>query len=101
MSPCTSSTSGVPQWASSRETSAGGPRLALRVALLVRSWNLYLGNAKPPERAGFLEQMVRLASADRPDVLCFQEVPVWALPRLGDWSGMSAFGDVATRPTLG
>lgn len=45
--------------------------------------------------------MVRLASLDRPAVLCLQEVPVWALPRLGTWSGMRAFGAVAARPTLG
>ena len=71
------------------------------MALLVRSWNLFHGNAKPPERESFLEEMVRLASADEPDVLCLQELPVWALSRLADWSGMSAFGDVAMRPTLG
>jgi endonuclease/exonuclease/phosphatase family metal-dependent hydrolase len=45
--------------------------------------------------------MVRLASADRPAVLCLQEVPVWALGLLDDWSGMSAIGEVAQRPTLG
>jgi endonuclease/exonuclease/phosphatase family metal-dependent hydrolase len=71
------------------------------VSLLVRSWNLFHGNAKPPERESFLEEMVRLASADKPDLLCLQEVPVWALSRLGDWSGMSAFGEVAMRPGLG
>ena len=45
--------------------------------------------------------MVRLASADRPAVLCLQEVPVWALPELDDWSGMAVLGAVAQRPTLG
>jgi endonuclease/exonuclease/phosphatase family metal-dependent hydrolase len=45
--------------------------------------------------------MVRLATADRPDVLCLQEVPVWALNRLSDWSGMAVFGEVAARPRLG
>jgi hypothetical protein len=45
--------------------------------------------------------MVRLASADGPAVLCLQEVPVWALARLGEWSGMPALGEVAQRPTLG
>ena len=55
--------------------------------------------ATRPRRAARLpEGMVRLASADRPDVLCLQEVPVWALPRLGEWSGMQVFGDVAPRP---
>jgi endonuclease/exonuclease/phosphatase family metal-dependent hydrolase len=45
--------------------------------------------------------MVRLASADRPDVLLLQEVPAWALGRLGGWSGMTAAADVAQRPRLG
>src|SRR5205807_3300984 len=69
--------------------------------LLVRTWNLFHGNTQPPGRRAFLEEMVRLASADRPDVLCLQEVPVWALERLGDWSGMQVFAQVAMRPTLG
>src|SRR5919206_561747 len=77
---------------------ASPPRLA---PLLVRTWNLFHGNAKPPERTAFLQEMVRLAAADGPDVLCLQEVPVWALERLGEWSGMSAVGAVAARPTLG
>ena len=70
-------------------------------SLLVRSWNLFHGNAVPPERRAYLDEMVRLAAADRPDVLCLQEVPPWALRRLAEWSGMQAFGDVAHRPTLG
>jgi endonuclease/exonuclease/phosphatase family metal-dependent hydrolase len=69
--------------------------------LLVRTWNLFHGNATPPERTAFLEEMVRLAAADRPDVLCLQEVPVWALEHLARWSGMSAIGAVAARPTIG
>jgi endonuclease/exonuclease/phosphatase family metal-dependent hydrolase len=69
--------------------------------VLVRTWNVFHGNAVPPERRAFLEEMVRLASADGPDVVCLQEVPVWALARLGDWSGMSALGAVAARPQLG
>jgi endonuclease/exonuclease/phosphatase family metal-dependent hydrolase len=71
------------------------------LALLVRTWNVFHGNANPPERRGFLEEMVQLATADNPDVLCLQEVPVWALPRLGGWSGMRSFGAVAARPLLG
>src|SRR5262249_18402375 len=35
------------------------------------------------------------------DVLCLQEVPVWAVRHLPGWSGMQAFGDVAARPSLG
>jgi endonuclease/exonuclease/phosphatase family metal-dependent hydrolase len=45
--------------------------------------------------------MVRLASDDRPDVLCLQEIPVWAIGELGDWSGMTAVADVAQRPRIG
>jgi endonuclease/exonuclease/phosphatase family metal-dependent hydrolase len=68
--------------------------------LLVRTWNLFHGNAKPPERRAFLEEMVRLASADRPEVLCLQELPVWSLPHLSTWSGMTAVGAVAARPKV-
>jgi endonuclease/exonuclease/phosphatase family metal-dependent hydrolase len=71
------------------------------VPLLVRTWNLFHGNTLPPRREDRLEEMVRLASADAPDVLCLQEVPVWALDRLGAWSGMTSLGEVAERPSLG
>jgi endonuclease/exonuclease/phosphatase family metal-dependent hydrolase len=71
------------------------------VPLLVRTWNLFHGNAVPPERRGFLEEMVRLVTADGPDVVCLQEVPVWALRHLESWSGMAAIGAVAARPRLG
>ena len=70
------------------------------MSLLVRTWNVFHGNTSPPERAGHLEEMVRLATEDRPDVVCLQEVPVWALGRLGEWSGMQAFGAVAARSRL-
>jgi endonuclease/exonuclease/phosphatase family metal-dependent hydrolase len=71
------------------------------VPLLVRTWNLFHGNTVPPGRTDRLEEMVRLASADRPDVLCLQEVPPWALELLDGWSGMIAVGEVAARPRLG
>jgi endonuclease/exonuclease/phosphatase family metal-dependent hydrolase len=71
------------------------------VGLELRTWNLFHGNAVPPERRAYLEQMVRLATADGPDLLLLQEVPVWALDRLGRWSGMEALGEVAARPHLG
>jgi endonuclease/exonuclease/phosphatase family metal-dependent hydrolase len=70
------------------------------VQLLVRTWNVFHGNAVPPERRGFLEEMVRLVTADGPDIVCLQEVPVWALRHLEDWSGMAALGAVAARPRL-
>jgi len=69
--------------------------------VLVRSWNLFHGNTKPPQRTAFLEEMLRLATADAPTVLCLQEVPVWALAHLERWSGMHAVGAVAARPMLG
>ena len=69
--------------------------------LLVRSWNVFHGNAVPPERRAFLEDMIRLATGDGPAALCLQELPVWSLPKLEEWSGMRAFGAVAARPLLG
>jgi len=62
--------------------------------VLVRSWNLFHGNTVPPQRQAFLHEMVRLATADDPDVLCVQEVPAWALHEF-------TLGDVAARPVLG
>src|SRR5919197_94395 len=38
--------------------------------------------------------MIRLATADDPDVLCVQEVPAWALRRF-------TVADLAARPVLG
>jgi endonuclease/exonuclease/phosphatase family metal-dependent hydrolase len=70
------------------------------VPLLVRTWNLFHGNAVPPERRAFLEEMIRLVTADEPDIVCLQEVPAWALAHLGAWSGMTSVGAVAARPRL-
>jgi endonuclease/exonuclease/phosphatase family metal-dependent hydrolase len=69
--------------------------------VLIRSWNVFHGRSHPPGRALYLERMIRLATEDRPDVLCLQEVPPWALERLGEWSGMTVFGEVASRPSIG
>lgn len=62
--------------------------------MLIRSWNLFHGNAKPPRRHAFFDEMLQLALADDPDVLCVQEVPAWALGRF-------AAGDLAARPRVG
>jgi endonuclease/exonuclease/phosphatase family metal-dependent hydrolase len=69
--------------------------------MLVRSWNLFHGNTLPLGRRSRLEEMVRLATQDRPDVLCLQEVPLWALSRLPGWSGMSVRHVVTRRAVLG
>jgi len=69
--------------------------------VLVRSWNLFHGNTLPPGRRSRLEEMVRLATEDRPDVLCLQEVPLWALSRLPRWTGMNVRHVVTRRAVLG
>lgn len=69
--------------------------------LLVRTWNVFHGNASPPEHDGYLEDAIRLATHDEPDIVCLQEVPAWGLERLGKWSGMTVFGEIAARPRLG
>lgn len=62
--------------------------------MLVRSWNVFHGNTVPPQRHAFLDEMLALATADGPDVLCLQELPAWALGRF-------TAGDVAARPAVG
>ena len=71
------------------------------MSVLVRSWNLFHGNTKPPGRVAHLERMVRLAVEGDPDLVLLQEAPAWALRRLDDWSERTAVGDVAAPPTLG
>lgn len=68
------------------------------MSLLVRSWNVFHGNASPPRRRGYLREMVELVTRDRPDVVCLQELPVWALPRIDNWSTMDRFHAVARQP---
>ena len=68
--------------------------------MVIRTWNVFHGMSSPPGRHSHLRQMVQLATEDEPDVVCLQEVPAWALDRLGAWSGMQVFGAVAKRPLL-
>jgi endonuclease/exonuclease/phosphatase family metal-dependent hydrolase len=62
--------------------------------VLIRTWNLYHGNSSPPQRRAFLDEMIKLATADDPDVLCLQEIPAWALGRFTD-------AQLAARPIFG
>ncbi len=71
------------------------PRVVPPVGLLIRSWNLFHGNAEPPTRRSYLREMVELVTADEPDVVCLQEIPVWGLARLHGWSGMLVFPAIA------
>ncbi len=68
--------------------------------MLVRTWNLFHGNAVPPERRAYLQEMVELIAADHPDIVCLQEVPVWATLFLERWSGMRAFSEVGAQPRV-
>jgi endonuclease/exonuclease/phosphatase family metal-dependent hydrolase len=70
------------------------------LGLVVRTWNVYHGNASPPRRRTFLRRMLELVLADGPDVVCLQELPVWALSRLDHWSGMWSAASVARRPLV-
>jgi endonuclease/exonuclease/phosphatase family metal-dependent hydrolase len=45
--------------------------------------------------------MIELITRDKPDVVCLQEIPAWALPLLGAWSGMKTSTARAKRPKLG
>jgi len=68
--------------------------------VLIRSWNVYHGRTSPPGRRLFLREMVELASGDRPEVLCLQELPLWSLSELEQWSGMTAVSAVAKRTLM-
>lgn len=69
--------------------------------MLVRSWNLFHGNTSPPDRRSHLQKMIELAVADRPDILCLQEVPLWSLSELEPWSGMTERHVVTRKAPLG
>jgi endonuclease/exonuclease/phosphatase family metal-dependent hydrolase len=68
--------------------------------MLVRTWNLFHGKPSLPGRRAFLRQMIELVTGGGPDVVCLQELPVWALSYLPSWSGMHAYTAVARRPLL-
>jgi endonuclease/exonuclease/phosphatase family metal-dependent hydrolase len=69
--------------------------------MIVRTWNLFHGNTIPPGRKAYLREMIELITADKPDVVCLQEVPAWALESLAGWSGMKAATARARRSMFG
>jgi endonuclease/exonuclease/phosphatase family metal-dependent hydrolase len=71
------------------------------VPMVVRTWNLFHGNTLPPGRRAYLREMVELITADRPAIVCLQEIPLWALRHLQSWSGMQAISAVARQPRVG
>jgi endonuclease/exonuclease/phosphatase family metal-dependent hydrolase len=70
--------------------------------VVVRTWNLFHGNTVPPGRKAYLREMVELITADKPEIVCLQEIPAWALKSIGSWSnGMQVVTSRAQRPKLG
>lgn len=69
--------------------------------LLARTWNLAHGRTEPESDSTWLKEMAGLVAEGEPDVVCLQEVPVWALGSLARWSRMQAVGAVAMRPRAG
>jgi endonuclease/exonuclease/phosphatase family metal-dependent hydrolase len=68
--------------------------------MLVRSWNVYHGRTYPSGRRAYLRQAIELVTRDAPDVVCLQELPLWSLSKLEQWSGMAMFS-ARTRHRLG
>jgi hypothetical protein len=68
--------------------------------VLLRTWNVFHGNTVPIGRVNFLQRAVELAASGGPAILCLQELPLWSLECLDDWSGMPAIGAVARRSLL-
>jgi endonuclease/exonuclease/phosphatase family metal-dependent hydrolase len=67
------------------------------VPVLVRSWNVFHGRTSPSGPRVHLREMIELVSHDAPDVVCLQELPLWALSRLEEWSRMAAESAIAKR----
>jgi endonuclease/exonuclease/phosphatase family metal-dependent hydrolase len=66
--------------------------------LILRSWNLFHGNAYPSRRQGFLRAMLEMINAGKVDIICLQELPVWSLSHLEAWTGMTCVAGVARPP---
>lgn len=59
------------------------------MSVVVRTWNVYHGRTHPQTRRTHLRRMIELVTADGPDLVALQEVPLWALGRLERWTGMA------------
>jgi hypothetical protein len=57
--------------------------------VLVRTWNLSRGAASPGRRR-YMREMVELAAADGPTLVCLQELTARALGRVAEWAGMQS-----------
>lgn len=69
--------------------------------LVVRTWNVFHGRTVPEGGSLHVEEAVRRAVEGSPDVVCLQELPVWALARLEEWSGLRALCAVTMPPLAG
>ena len=69
--------------------------------LVVRTWNVFHGRTVPESGSLHVEEAVRRAAEGSPDVVCLQELPVWALARLEEWTGLRALGAVTVPPLAG
>ena len=65
--------------------------------VLMRSWNLFHGRTVPAGRRRYFERMVRLICEGGPAIVALQELAVGTVPRLAEWSGYAAYGDVAAQ----
>jgi hypothetical protein len=61
--------------------------------MILRTWNVARGKQ--------IREMVELVTADRPEIVCLQDVPVKALGQAGSWSGMKALGDNEEKSLFG
>jgi len=69
--------------------------------VLIRTWNVFHGNTKPPQRHAFLREAVELAVSDDPEVVCLQELPAWSLSHVAAWTPYTALPALAEPPSLG
>ncbi len=48
-----------------------------------------------------MEEAVRLVSSGEPTIVCLQELPVWSLAKLEEWTRMTPISAVTVRPSVG